>query len=127
MMPAAGADVMRPLASLRSKCEKALARVAPGTWQHARLREDVAALRIACALVSGTQPPGATTADLQAAQRRLASMAAIARKAKAGFEAGTSQHTLQRNRLAALRAARRDVDRVLRQARASADVPDPAS
>jgi hypothetical protein len=46
-----------------------------------------------------------TRDDLQEALRALASMISKTEKAQAKFSPGTSQHTLQRNRLKALRIA----------------------
>lgn len=108
--------VLRPLASLASKSEKALARLAPGTWQRARLEANVAALRIALDLLPGGRSKGRrpSQADLAGAVRALASMAAVARKARAGFAPGTAHFPLQDNRLRALRAAQAAVRATLR-------------
>jgi hypothetical protein len=73
------------------------------------LRDHLKALRIASALMSkemadvGAFKPD----DLQEALRAFASMISKAEKAQAQFAPGTSQHTLQRNRLKALRVAER--------------------
>lgn len=100
-------EARRPLASLLSKSEKAQQKLAPGTWQHTMLGDSVKAFRVALALMdrahSGTG--GFTRADLQEALRSLASVVARAGKAQSKFSPGTSQHTLQRNRLRALRVA----------------------
>jgi hypothetical protein len=96
-----------PIASLLSKSEKAQQKLAPGTWQHAMLRDNIKALRIGLALLQGeaSGTAGVGTADLQQALDALASMIAKTEKAEAQFPPGTSQHTLQRNRLRALRIA----------------------
>lgn len=100
-------DVLRPLASLLSKSEKAQRKLAPGTWQHTMLQNNLHALRLAVALLGKT--PGGTfrtaQADLQAALRAVASMIGRSENAQAKFHPGTAPHTLQRNRLQALRAA----------------------
>lgn len=97
----------RPIVSLISKSEKAQQKLAPGTWQHAMLRDNLAALRIASVLMH--QEPhdavGLAGRDLQDAARALASMVSRTEEAQARFSAGTSQHTLLRNRLKALRIA----------------------
>ena len=118
MSPAAAptpASQLAPLASLLAKSEKALRRLEPGTWQHAMLRDNIAALRLAVALLAresgGLRP---SRAELAAGKAALAAMARRARKARAGLVPGTAAHSLQRNRLAALAAARQAVDGALR-------------
>ncbi len=98
-------EARRPLASLLSKSEKARQKLAAGTWQHTRLGETVDALRIALALVDDapSRTESLPRADLEEARRALASVAA--RAGTAQFAPGTSQHTLQQNRLRALRVA----------------------
>jgi hypothetical protein len=95
----------RPIASLLSKSEKAQQKVAPGTWQHSMLRDNIKALRLATALMNPepSKPESFSPGDLQEALTSLASM--ISRTEKGVFTPGTSQHSLQRNRLAALRLA----------------------
>jgi len=100
-------DTFRPIASLIGKSEKAQRNLAPGTWQHSMLRDNLQALRMASALMD----PGAGDGDraekreLQKALRAFASMIGKAEKAQAKFSPGTSHYALQRNRLKALRAA----------------------
>lgn len=71
------------------------------------LRENLKALQIASALMDGEagNPNCFTRDDLQEALRAIASMISKAEKSQAQFSPGTSQHTLQRNRLKALRMA----------------------
>lgn len=108
--PAADAvqQALRPIASLIGKSEKARRKLAPDTWQHAMLRDNLKALRIASALMNKTAvAPGRWTgAELRAALKALASMIRKTRQAQVRFSPGTSQHTLLRNRLKALRVAR---------------------
>lgn len=69
------------------------------------LRDNLKALRIVLSLMDETAG-GACEAgreDLQKTLAALASMIRRAEKAQAGFPPGTSQHSLQRNRLKALR------------------------
>ena len=95
---------LRPIASLISKSEKAQQKLAAGTWQHTMLRDNLKALHIASALMN--RPTGRFPRDdLQEALRALASMIRKTGSARAKFPHGTSQHTLQRNRLKALRMA----------------------
>lgn len=90
------------LASLLGKSEKALQKLAPGSWRHAMLGDNVRALRTALALMGGGAATGVPTgADLRA----LASMAGRSGAARAKSSPGTSQHSLLRNRLKALRVA----------------------
>lgn len=98
---------LAPIASLLSKSEKAQTKVAPGTWQHTMLGENVAALQLALALMDpcATGAPDFSPEDLQAAAKALASMIDRTENTRTKFAPGTSQHTLQRNRLAALKAA----------------------
>ena len=100
-------EARRPLASLLSKSEKAQQKLAPGTWQHTMLGENVKALRVALTLMD--KDPSGTgrflRADLQEARRVLVSVVARVGKAESKFSPGTSQYTLQRNRLSALRVA----------------------
>lgn len=97
----------RPIASLIGKSEKAQQKLAPETWQFKMLRDNLRALRLAEALLDGQTVAAAGFApdDLPAALRALAAMAAKTEPALAKFPPGTSQHTLSRNRLQALRTA----------------------
>jgi uncharacterized protein (DUF3084 family) len=93
-------EALRPLASLISKSEKAQQKLAPGTWQHTMLRDNLKALHHAYALMNeGSDSDDFTRDDLQEVARALASMIGKTEKAQAMFAPGTSQHTLQRNRL----------------------------
>ncbi|MGD9781757.1 MAG: hypothetical protein AB7V14_06335 [Kiritimatiellia bacterium] len=100
-------ETFRPIASLIGKSEKAQRNLAPGTWQHSMLRDNLQALRMASALMD----PGAgggdrvERRDLQDALRAFAAMIGKTAKAQAKFPPGTSHYALQRNRLKALRAA----------------------
>jgi len=99
---------LAPISSLISKSEKAQSKLAPGTWQHTRLQENLFALRVAMALLNGHDGGGDGTSceDLHHALDALDSMISRVENARTKFEVGTSQHTLQRNRLNALRIAR---------------------
>jgi hypothetical protein len=76
-------------------------------WQHTLLRENLRALHLAFALMSSSADAAdvPTREDFQAALRAFADMTTRSEKAQAKFAPGTSQHTLQRNRLRAFRAA----------------------
>jgi len=100
-------EVIQPIASLISKSEKAQQKLTPGTWQHTMLGENLRALHIALALMSRRTDGAAvpTREDFQAAVRAFADMTTKSKKVQAKFSPGTSQHTLQQNRLRAFRAA----------------------
>ncbi|HWP97331.1 MAG TPA: phosphoenolpyruvate synthase [Syntrophomonadaceae bacterium] len=101
-------EALRPIASLISKSEKAQQKLAPGTWQHKMLRDNLKALHHASALMNKktNDTDNFTQHDLQEALRAFASMISKTENAQAKFSPGTSQHTLQRNRLKALRIGR---------------------
>jgi len=69
-------EAFRPIASLIGKSEKAQRKLAPGTWQHAMLRDNLKALRMASALMDPGAGDGvrAGRRDLQEALRAFASM-----------------------------------------------------
>jgi len=100
-------EVLRPIASLISKSEKALHKLPSGTWQHTMLRDNLRALHIASALINkqAGNTERVTQDDLHNALRAFDSMINKTEKAQTQFSPGTSQHTLQRNRLKALRIA----------------------
>lgn len=121
-------DARHPLASLLSKAERAQQKVAPGTWQHTMLRDSVNALRLALAIMGGESPVAAafTRADRQKALRALASV--VGRAGKPKFAPGTSQHTLQQNRLRALRVAEALISKELHASHAEpGTTPDSAA
>jgi hypothetical protein len=95
---------LKPISSLITKSEKARQKLTPGTWQHTMLGDNLAALQIASALIVSAAAPTNSYRrdDLQKALQAIASMIGKAEKARAMFSPGTSQHTLQRNRLKAL-------------------------
>ena len=101
-------DAHAPIASLLSKSEKAQQKVAPGTWQHRMLGGNIQALRIALPLISEADGDSEEPApqDLDSALRALDSMIERVANTETKFVPGTSQHSLQRNRLKALRIAR---------------------
>jgi hypothetical protein len=100
-------EALRPIASLISKSERAQQKLAPGTWQHTMLRDNLKALHIASALMNKETDNTArfTRDDLQEALRAFASMISKTDEAQAKFTPGISQHTLQANRLNALQIA----------------------
>ena len=106
---------LRPIASLIGKSEKAQQKLTPGTWQHTMLRDNLKALRIATMLMNGEtdDPASLTPDDLRDALLALDSMIKRSEKAWGKFPPGTSQHTLQRNRIQALQIASELVGKAL--------------
>lgn len=99
-------EELRPLASLISKSEKAQQKVAEGTWQHRMLGENLRALRLASALLGQVSSAGPFAhEELVDAAHTLSALIAKVEQTQAQFAPGTAQHTLQRNRLRALRIA----------------------
>lgn len=100
-------EALQPIASLTSKSRKALQKLVPGTWQHTMLRDNLKALRIASALMNkrADDANSLSADDFQGAIHALASMISKTEGALAKFLPGSSQHTLQQNRLKALRVA----------------------
>jgi hypothetical protein len=108
-------EALRPIASLISKSEKAQQKLGAGTWQHSMLRDTLKALHVAYTLMNkDTDDTNSFTRDdLQEALSALDSMIGKTEKAQAKFSPGTSQHTLSRNRLKALRIASAFISRSL--------------
>ena len=100
-------EVIRPITSLIGKSEKAKQKLTAGTWQHTMLQENLRALHVALALMTSTTDDADVPRrdDLRAALRAFAAMTNRSQKAQAKFAPGTSQYTLQRNRIAAFRKA----------------------
>ena len=96
-----------PIASLISKSEKAQQRLRPGSWQYTMLGENLKALRIASALMNGggNRKDAFAPNELREALRAIAAMIGRAEQAQAKFALGAPHHTLQQNRLTALRLA----------------------
>ena len=109
-------EALRPIASLISKSEKAQHKLASGTWQHSMLRDNLKALHVAYALMNkeADVTHSFTRDDLQEALRVFTSMISKTEKSQVKFSPGTSQHTLARNRLKALRIASAFITRSLK-------------
>ena len=98
-------DALRVIESLIVKSAKAQRRLAPETWQHAMLARNLRALHVATTLITGDVAQTVTHADLCDALKELASLTRKAEKARAKFARGTSQCTLQQNRISAFSLA----------------------
>ncbi|KAM3099097.1 PEP/pyruvate-binding domain-containing protein [Phormidesmis sp. 146-12] len=102
-------EALRPIASLISKSEKAKQKLTPGTWQHTMLRDNLKALQYASALMNKkiNDTDDFTRDNLQETLCAFDSMISKTENAQAKFSPGTSQHTLQRDRLKALQIGRK--------------------
>lgn len=98
-------DALRSITSLISKSEKAQQKIAPETWQYKMLRDNLKALRYAAALITGdtNKKDKFTQDELYEALHAISLIISKVEKAQAKFLQGTSHHTLQLNRLNALR------------------------
>lgn len=98
---------LRPIESLISKSEKAKAKLAPGTWQHVMLGDHIEALHVARTHLGGgsARAPRLTRAQVAKVLDTLGSMIEKSERVKVKFAEGTSQRTLQENRIQALRLA----------------------
>jgi len=108
-------EARRPIISLISKSAKAQQKLAPESWQHGMLGENLRALHIALKLMEGASatdqyPRG----ELEEALHVLVRMIRKTHEAQSKFSSGSSQHTLLRNRLKALRVAEAGVTASLR-------------
>ena len=100
-------QIRRSITSLINKSEKALQKLEPGTWQHARLSENLRALHVASTLIEAKagEADDLPVQDGTEVLRALRRMITTTAQACSRFAAGTSQHSLLRNRLEALRAS----------------------
>lgn len=94
---------LRPLLSLAGKSEKALVKVAPGSWQHGMLSDNLKALRLAISLIREGGAVRPTPHDVRAAIQAFESMIDKTDRAQTKFEPKSAQHSLLKNRLTALR------------------------
>jgi DNA-binding SARP family transcriptional activator len=108
-----------PLTSLIRKSEKAQQKLTPGTWQHTMLQENLEALRLAERLLNeeAGAAPKPTAEELRRACSALSAMIEKTCVSQSKFAPGTSQHTLQRNRLEALRFAETRIKSALKEIR----------
>lgn len=107
----------RPIASLIRKSEKAQQKLVQGTWQYRMLADNLEALSVATALMDreGNTTGCFSQQALEKSLHTIASMIACTQNTKTKFLQGTSQHSLQKNRLQALQIAQslmqQEVDR----------------
>jgi hypothetical protein len=94
----------RAIASLRNKSAKAADKLKDGTWQNKLMRSVAAACDVALRLIDGSREPVSPEA-LDEAHTALDDALRRAVAAIVKFAVGSSQHTLQKNRIAALKIA----------------------
>jgi hypothetical protein len=97
-------NARRAILSLRNKSAKALDKLKEGTWQNKLMRSVAAACDVALHLTDGSKEPVSPEA-LDEAHTALEDALRRAADVIGKFAAGSSQHTLQKNRIAALRIA----------------------
>ena len=100
--------LLKPIASLLSKSEKAQRKLKPDSWQYAMLRDNIAALHIAQALIDESAAHDATfeQGNLRKARHALDTMIARTETPLGTFAPGSAQHSLLHNRANALRTAK---------------------
>ena len=100
--------VLDPLNSLLSKSSKAIQKIQAGKWQHRMLENNIKALTVALKLMNGEMVE-LTHDELLSVLEAFDDMINRTDKSKAKFSDGTSQFTLQSNRLNALNVATSEV------------------
>lgn len=103
-------QALRTLDATMGKSERAGEKFAPGTAQHALLKNRIKALQIAVSLISEELGRGGaagpyTREELEQALAPLASLASKSEKAREKLAPGTWQHTMLDDILRALRLA----------------------
>ncbi len=97
-----------PVESLIRKLEKVLGKLRVGSGAEKRVQEQLNALQYAQEQMAGVGSVGRqiTNSERQEMMRVIMAMIRVTQKMKNKFATGTAQHTLLRNRLTGLRAAR---------------------
>jgi hypothetical protein len=98
-------EARRALSSLRSKSEKAAGKLKDGSWQERLTTGIVNASDVALRLIDGGTVSPYDQDALAESHAALKDALRRAEEVIVRFAAGTSQHTLQKNRVAALRIA----------------------
>lgn len=103
-----GPSPLAPVESLIRKLEKVRGKLRAGSGLEKRVRGQLNALQYAQKRLAGAGSAGweITNSERQEMVRVIMAMIRVTQKMKNKFIAGTAQHTLLRNRLAGLRAAR---------------------
>lgn len=105
------AEAHRAISSLRNKADKSSFRLKEGSWQRSLMDSYVKAAGIALKLLDDDGVVLFEREELNEAHESLADALLRAEQAIGRFPAGSSQHTLQRNRITALKIALRLIEK----------------
>jgi hypothetical protein len=110
-------EILKPIESLINKSQKAQQKLTAGTWQHSMLQKNLKALQIAYTLmrVDNIKTNEFTHEDFQEVLSILKILINKVEKTETKFLQGTSQHTLQKNRLKSLRKASEFITKCLKR------------
>lgn len=103
-------EAHRAILSLRNKSEKASGKFKEGSWQKKQMDSYVKAADTALQLIDGDTAIGFEWEALHEADKSLEDALRRAEEVIGKFAAGSSQHTLQKNRIAALKIALRLIE-----------------
>ena len=107
-------NILRPLLSLISKSEKTRQKVKPDTWQHRMLTNNLRALDIGVSLLNVQDiPQPFTDGELISALDAVNSMIERCKGVQVKFSPGSSQYTLQTNRINALSTVRHFISKAI--------------
>ena len=98
-------EAHRAILSLRNKSEKAFAKLKEGSWQKKQMDSYVKAADTALQLFDGNTAMPFACEALNEANQFLGDALRRAEEVVGRFAMGSSQHTLQKNRIAALKIA----------------------
>ncbi len=98
-------EAHRAILSLRNKSEKASGKLKEGSWQKKKMDSCVKAADIALQLIDGDTAVRFECEALNEADESLGDALHRAEEVIGKFAEGSSQHTLQKNRIAALKIA----------------------
>jgi hypothetical protein len=104
-------EAHRAILSLRNKSEKASGKLKEGSWQKKQMDSYVKAADTALQLINGDTAMTFECEALNEANKSLGDALRRAEEVIGKFAAGSSQHTLQKNRIAALKIALRLIEK----------------
>lgn len=105
------AEAHRVISSFRSKSEKSSLRLKEGSWQSSLVCSYVKAADIALKLIEDDGDLLFDDEELNGAYKSLTGVLLRAEQAIGRFPAGSSQHTLQKNRISAFKTALRLIEK----------------
>jgi hypothetical protein len=98
-------DSRRALSSLFHKCKKSQEKLSKDTWQWILMENNIHALQVALSIIKPTELIDYTNDDLETAFQILSSTLDKTEKVREKLKQGTSQWTLNKNRIRALEIA----------------------